>query len=154
MSEMNEDRVEELMKAATEQSAPWIRGYIDALDARRRVADDFPAVVAYYRAKVKELEGEIGKAPIGSHPDEQKPRGATSHDERQNWISEVERLRTALAAVGKGRDAAVRAIKVSAIALGFYKNCDALTLEQQTIAEVALVDPVVSAALARSGEGE
>lgn len=37
----------------------------------------------------------IGYPPEGSHCDEWLPRSATWHDERANWIAEVEKLRAA-----------------------------------------------------------
>lgn len=38
----------------------------------------------------------IGEPPNGSHPHEWMPRAASWHEERQNWIREVDKLRLAL----------------------------------------------------------
>lgn len=38
----------------------------------------------------------IGQPPHGSHPDEWMPRAGSWHEERQNWIKEVDKLRLAL----------------------------------------------------------
>jgi len=50
------------------------------------------ADLAAAESRADALGAKIGKAPEGSHPDEQEPRGATWHEERQNWQSEVDRL--------------------------------------------------------------
>jgi hypothetical protein len=47
----------------------------------------------HFNGKAQRLEREIGKPPEGSHPDEAKPRAATWHAERLNWIEEMERTR-------------------------------------------------------------
>ncbi len=49
------------------------------------------------QAELAELRAQIGKAPEGSHPDEQKPRAATWHEERMHWMAEVERLKAKMA---------------------------------------------------------
>lgn len=43
--------------------------------------------------EVQRLTALIGKPPTGSHPDEWLPRAATWHEERLNWMAEVERLK-------------------------------------------------------------
>ena len=65
--------------------------------------DQLRAELAVATAQVDELRGwverwklaarEVGFAPEGSHPDEQKPRAETWHAERLNWIAEVNQLR-------------------------------------------------------------
>jgi len=50
------------------------------------------------QAELAELRAQIGKAPEGSHPDEQLPYAATWHDERRNWRAEVLRLEAELRA--------------------------------------------------------
>jgi hypothetical protein len=42
------------------------------------------------QATIAELRAEIGTAPEGSHPDEQKPRDRTWHQERLNWQGECD----------------------------------------------------------------
>ncbi len=136
-TEMNEDRVNELLGAGLVIQA------------------NFCAVVEFYRGRVAELEREIGKAPAGSHPDEQKARAATWHAERLNWITEVKQLRTWINVVEKS-------IRCTTIALRFYAGCDALNDEQQAVARAALAsadcvgatDRSASSALARQGRGE
>ena len=44
-------------------------------------------------AKSDKLRALIGEPPAGSHHDEWYPRANTWHEERQNWIKEVESLR-------------------------------------------------------------
>lgn len=46
--------------------------------------------------ELEELRALIGVPPVGSHPDEWKPRAATWHQERRNWIQEVEHLQQEL----------------------------------------------------------
>lgn len=48
-------------------------------------------------ATIAEYEAEIGKPPDGSHPDEQKPRAVTWHQERLNWVAELAALRAEVA---------------------------------------------------------
>lgn len=43
--------------------------------------------------ELQRLRNLIGVPPEGSHPDEWNPRDATWHQERLNWISEVNGLR-------------------------------------------------------------
>lgn len=57
---------------------------------------DEPAVVAEWIAQARAMARDVGVPPADSHPDEMKPRGATWHQERQNWIAEVAALRAAL----------------------------------------------------------
>ncbi len=42
------------------------------------------------------LKAEIGTPPAGVHPRDAEPRAATWYQERQNWIAEVNMLRTAI----------------------------------------------------------
>ena len=42
---------------------------------------------------VRDLLAMIGEPPAGMHPDEWKPRAKTWHEERLNWIGEVNALR-------------------------------------------------------------
>lgn len=45
------------------------------------------------KAEATRLMEEIGEPPVGSHPDESKPRAQSWHKERQNWQAEVVELR-------------------------------------------------------------
>ena len=51
------------------------------------------AVVEMLESENKELQGEIGSPPEGSHPDEASPRDETWHGERLNWIEQVKALK-------------------------------------------------------------
>lgn len=61
----------------------------------RYIAATLDPNIAYVspQRRIEELEALIGQAPAGSHPDEWKPRAATWHEERQNWMTELEALR-------------------------------------------------------------
>ena len=91
---------EAMIQAALEplgvQGPPWDNHAVeDAADLiaflQSRVTAMASEIVAE-RSRADALGAKIGQAPEGSHPDEQEPRGATWHDERQNWQSEVARL--------------------------------------------------------------
>lgn len=51
------------------------------------------AMESYHASKLSEV---VGKLKDGEHPDEINPRGKTWLEERDNWKSEVERLRDEL----------------------------------------------------------
>ena len=59
--------------------------YIKRLKEAVRIASSL-------EAENKELRGEIGSPPEGSHPDEASPRDETWHGERLNWIEQVKAL--------------------------------------------------------------
>jgi hypothetical protein len=101
------------MKSAAECEAGILKERDDLVSARlgllhenERLRLDLAAKeaeLAVAKAQVEELRGwverwkvaarEVGFAPEGSHPDEQKPRAETWHGERLNWIAEVNQLR-------------------------------------------------------------
>lgn len=49
--------------------------------------------LGFQRTHAENLESLIGQPPAGKHQDEWLPRGLTWHQERLNWIKEVEGLR-------------------------------------------------------------
>ena len=70
----------------------------DRIEALQTVAFQAQNAALELSARITELEREnaalkeqIGEPSKGSHPDEQGPRDATWHQERQNWISQVRR---------------------------------------------------------------
>ena len=53
--------------------------------------------MAALETELDKLRAQIGTPPDGSHPDEQIPRAGTWHQERLNWISEIETARAYIA---------------------------------------------------------
>jgi hypothetical protein len=53
--------------------------------------------IAIITRAYRDLAASVGTPPLGSHPDEAKPRAATWHAERSNWLAEVAVLRSELA---------------------------------------------------------
>jgi hypothetical protein len=83
------------------------------------------SVMRMIRSTFDDLKAEIGTPPPGSHPDEARPRAATWHAERINWIAEAERLRQEVARVTAERDRLGEALEAAITAgvhiLGDYR---------------------------------
>lgn len=71
----------------------------------------------------------IGELKEGEHPDEIKPRGATWLQERENWKSEVERLRKHIEEINFPTDEDVeKAFPSKGQRAGFHPNQNAIAV--------------------------
>lgn len=62
----------------------------------KQTSEQFQELLTLARENIEErnkLLVLIGHPPAGSHADEWNPRAITWHQERQNWITEVKRMR-------------------------------------------------------------
>ncbi len=85
-------RVEALESRPAQDAEP--DGILTKLEALRNQLEITSRLLVNVRRERDELKAQIGTPPVGSHPDEAKPRNATWHKERQSWANEVEAMRT------------------------------------------------------------
>ncbi len=98
---------------------------VEALKKERDLLEKLRASEAQAKRErgdmLADLTELVGEPPTGSHPDEQRPRAATWHQERLNWISEVETIRTENASLRKqvtaaeGLETALTALKAACV---------------------------------------